>query len=211
VLAALSLVAVLVLLSGVFSGPSSPRDSGPLPTLDGITNVSRIEPLFSAAAGDLVGRTVEVRCWSAPQWAVLTRQAFAYKHVRLGPEGGYASYDHHLVNLAPRICEHLDDVAYRRFVPTTYADRYWVSWSLQTLALDAFQLARTKNAAEAECYALQSIARLATRLGLDRLHAQALARLYWRRIYFELAPDYRSPMCVNGGDFDLRPDTSAWP
>ena len=112
---------------------------------------------------------------------------------------------------SPWNCDPDAPVVDRRLVPTTYADRYWTTWSLQTLALDTYLLARTKNAAEAECYSLQSIARLAVRLGLDRHHAEALARLYWRRIYFELEPSYLSPKCVNGGDFDLRLRTAAWP
>jgi hypothetical protein len=125
--------------------------------------------------------------------------------------GAYTSYDHHLVNLPPRVCGRLGLLAYRSLVPHTYADAYGLSWSLATLALQAKHDAGEENDAKALCFGMQSIARAAVGLGLDSKHAAALGRLYWRRIYPFLTPHYRSAECVNGGRLDLRPQSDSWP
>src|SRR5436190_422194 len=64
--------------------------------------------------------------------------------------------------------------------------------------------------AEAECYAIQLAAATAERLGIERDYAAGLARLYWSHYDREL-PAYRSPQCRDGGAYDLRRGTSAWP
>lgn len=111
--------AVTVLVVVLLTAPGLPRDWGPLPTLGGMTSASRIEPLYSRVAGQLMGRKVEVRCWSNADWARLSHEASAYTQGRfkLGPWSGYTDDKHKLVNLPPRVCQRLGLLAYRRLVP----------------------------------------------------------------------------------------------
>jgi len=63
-----------------------------------------------------------------------------------------------------------------------------------------------------ECRAQQRLADVATALGAPVARAQALADLSWRELYGTLPDDYRTPLCRDGGPYDLRPGVSGrWP
>ena len=89
-----------------------------------------------------------------------------------------------------------------------------VVWALQTVAHESYHLLGYTNEAQVDCYGMQSIWFVASSLGGSTLESQALAQLFATRIYpFRRieTPQYWSPECRNGGKYDLRPTSSAWP
>jgi hypothetical protein len=107
----------------------------------------------------------------------------------------------------------------KRWDPRTCAPadcRYTVdiAWALQTVAHESYHLLGYTNEAQVDCYGMQSIWFVATRLGAPLSEAEALAQLFAQQIYplrrIE-TPTYWSPECRDGGTYDLRPSSSAWP
>ena len=190
-----------------------PHDDGPLPTVGGMTEVSRIEPLYSRLASSIAGRRVEVRCWSEEDWLERSEEvaAWANGNTRPGPWSGYVSWDRKRANLAPAVCRSLAKWAYERHWPDDRWDGYYFAWSVKALAHEAQHLRGIKSEAEAECYALQSMRLVGTELGLDDERAEFLAEYAWRYFYPRARGEYRSDECRDGGDLDLRPETVVWP
>lgn len=86
--------------------------------------------------------------------------------------------------------------------------------ALQTLAHESFHLWGARAEAKAECYGMQNIWFVASRLGASAAQAQALGAWYWRVLYPSRrtdAPTYWSAECRNGGKLDLRPASALWP
>jgi hypothetical protein len=131
-----------------------PNDDGPLPTLGGITETSRIEPLYTRIASDLTGRDVEVRCWSEADWAKRTKEVTSWTHgkMRPGEWTAYVSYDHERANLSPSICRSLGRWAYERRWPDDRREGYNFVWSVKVLAHETQHLRGIDNEAEADCY-----------------------------------------------------------
>jgi hypothetical protein len=192
-----------------------PNDDGPLPTLGGVTEVSRIEPLYSRVASEIAGRGVEVRCWSEDDWLERREEVAAWAladHERaLGPWSAYVSWDQERANLAPAVCRSLGQWAYERRWPEDRRDGYYFVWSVKALAHETQHLRGIEGEAEAECYGLQAMHAVATGLGLDDERAQFLADYAWRFFYPRARGEYRSDECRDGGELDLRPATPAWP
>jgi hypothetical protein len=89
-----------------------------------------------------------------------------------------------------------------------------IAWALQTVAHESYHLLGYTNEAQVDCYGMQSIWFVATRLGASLSEAEALAQLFAQRIYplrRTETPTYWSPQCRDGGAYDLRPNSSAWP
>jgi hypothetical protein len=79
--------------------------------------------------------------------------------------------------------------------------------AVEVLAHESFHLRGVKNEAEAECYALQFVSRVARRLGVPRGNARAMQALAGR-ISVRKPPEYQSTECRPGGKLDLR---GGWP
>ncbi len=89
-----------------------------------------------------------------------------------------------------------------------------IVWSLETIAHESYHLLGYTNEAQVDCYGMQSIWFVATRLGATLSEAQELAQLFWQKLYplrRTETPLYWSPQCHDGGKYDLRPNNSAWP
>jgi hypothetical protein len=87
-------------------------------------------------------------------------------------------------------------------------------WAFQTVAHESYHVLGYTNEAQVDCYGMQSIWFVATSLGASLPEAQAFAELFATRIYPLRRVDtplYWSPQCRNGGAYDLRPGSSAWP
>jgi hypothetical protein len=87
-------------------------------------------------------------------------------------------------------------------------------WALQTVAHESYHLLGYTNEAQVDCYGMQSIWFVATRLGASLAEGQALAQLFAQRVYplrRTETPTYWSPQCRDGGTYDLRPLSRAWP
>jgi hypothetical protein len=86
-----------------------------------------------------------------------------------------------------------------------------IAWSLNTLAHESYHLAGVRNEAETECYALQAIDFVAHRLGASDPQARAMAAFAFEQLPQRMPPQYSSPKCHDGGEYDLRPDDPLWP
>ncbi len=86
--------------------------------------------------------------------------------------------------------------------------------ALATVSHESYHLLGYRNEAKVECYGLQSIWFVASKLGASLVESQALASYYATQMYPERrtrTPAYWSPQCREGGALDLRPSTAAWP
>ena len=123
--------------------------------------------------------------------------------------------------LEPEVCTYLDwfhdDPA--RWDPRTCAPsdcRHVVpmAWSLETVAHETYHLLGFTNEAQVDCYGMQSIWLVANKLGASVAEAQAYAALFAHDLYplrRTETPTYWSAQCRDGGKYDLRPATHAWP
>jgi hypothetical protein len=89
-----------------------------------------------------------------------------------------------------------------------------IAWALQTVAHESYHLLGYTNEAQVDCYGMQSIWFVASSLGAPLPEAQAFGALFAQRIYplrrIE-TPTYWSPECRDGGVYDLRAASHAWP
>ena len=83
--------------------------------------------------------------------------------------------------------------------------------AVNVLSHEAWHLAGVRDEAATQCYALQTNADTAVRLGASRDDARAVATYILRQIQPALPADYRSSDCYDDGPLDLRPDRDAWP
>jgi hypothetical protein len=89
-----------------------------------------------------------------------------------------------------------------------------ITLALETVAHESYHVLGYTNEAQVDCYGMQSIWFVATRLGASLTEAQALAGLYWQQVYplrRTQTPLYWSPQCHDGGTYDLRPRSADWP
>jgi hypothetical protein len=190
-----------------------PNDDGPLPTRGGITEVSRIEPLYTRIASELADREVEVRCWSDADWATRSEEVVSWTdgELRPGEWTAYVSWDHERANLAPAICRSLGRWAYERQWPDDRWEIFNFAWSVKVLAHESQHLRGIDNEATADCFGLQDMAAVGRGLGLGDEEARSVAEYAWVYIYPRGEGEYWSEECRDGGDLDRRPNTSTWP
>jgi hypothetical protein len=190
-----------------------PNDDGPLPTLGGLTDVSRIEPLYSELVSEIAGRRVEVRCWSEADWRDRSDEVAAWSDHKTRPGGwsAYVSWDEERANLSPAVCRSLGQWAYGKRWPEDRWEGYYFAWSVKVLAHEAQHLRGIESEAEADCYGLQAMPAVARGLGLDAERGRFLAEYAWGYIYPRVRDDYWSAECRDGGDLDLRPSSPVWP
>ena len=170
------------------------------------------EKVAEAVADRLTGHTgVSVRCGSMgvadPNILgitdMLNGRAFDYFLMRPA-ECTYLTWFHDApARWDPRTC-----------VQTDCRYTFDIVFALQTVAHESYHLLGYTNEAQVDCYGMQSIWFVATRLGASLAEGEALAQLFAQRIYplrRTETPAYWSPECRDGGTYDLRPRSSAWP
>lgn len=86
-----------------------------------------------------------------------------------------------------------------------------VAVAVNVLSHEGWHLAGERNEAVAQCFALQTNAETARRLGATPVEARAIATFVRRTIQPALPADYRSDRCYDGGPLDLRPEVAGWP
>lgn len=198
--------------------PPNLDDSGPLPSIGGLSGESRTEPKFGHVAAVISGFGTEVRCWSVADWRKREAEWGEWHGRRLGAWGAYTTPwrppipNAYRIQLSPSICAMLGRLAYEDVPvqkgPWTEA----LAWSVAQLAHESQHVRGVWNEAEAECYGIQSINATAQALGRTSEEGQYLASLYWREAYPNHDdPAYRSDECRNGGRLDLHPETTVWP
>jgi hypothetical protein len=95
----------------------------------------------------------------------------------------------------------------RRIYRDHGADARHEADAVEVLTHESFHLRGVKNEAEAECYALQFVSRVARRLGIPRANARLMQALA-ERMSTRKPPEYRSTECRRGGKLDLQ---GGWP
>ena len=89
-----------------------------------------------------------------------------------------------------------------------------IAWAMETVAHESYHVLGYTNEAQVDCYGMQSIWFVASRLGASTAEAEAFAHLFADRLYplrRTETPLYWSPECRDGGRYDLRPASHAWP
>jgi hypothetical protein len=182
-----------------------PRDFGPLPTVSGQSDRSRIQPFLGRVAAARTEHAVEVRCWSNRDWVRLSEEVVA--HLDLPPETHLAGYvlDTGRVNLPSETCNRLLAVRRARIALEQQAS------AIKTYAHELEHADGIENEATAECYAYQSVEEVARALGSSPARGRRLAAVAWKEIYPSMPAAFRSSECRDGGSLDLRPLSRAWP
>jgi hypothetical protein len=171
----------------------------------------RLEPI----ASDIARRPVQVHC---PGWwgRLLSPGDTNAGVVALDEYGGPA--DH--TDLRAATCAELDAlVEGRRKAELACAARssscgddvQALAWAVGTLAHESFHLRGILDEGLTECYAIQTMASTAQRLGATPVEAQNLAILHWETGVPQMPASYQEPGCENGGAHDLRRDDPVWP
>ena len=89
-----------------------------------------------------------------------------------------------------------------------------IAWAMETVAHESYHVLGYRNEAQVDCYGMQSVWFVASRLGASTPEAEAFAHLFADRLYPLRKTDtplYWSPECRDGGRYDLRPSSHAWP
>ena len=89
-----------------------------------------------------------------------------------------------------------------------------MTWAMETVAHESYHVLGYTNEAQVDCYGMQSLWFVATRLGASMPEAEAFAHLFADGLYplrKTETPLYWSPECRDGGAYDLRPASHSWP
>jgi hypothetical protein len=88
------------------------------------------------------------------------------------------------------------------------------AFALATVSHESYHVLGYRLEKQVECYGMQSIWFVATSLGASVSEGQRIAAYYWRTTYAQRqqsTPTYWSAECRDGGKYDLRPASHAWP
>jgi len=125
---------------------------------------------------------------------------------------GFADYPAVRINLEPGVCRTLVRLRYgpgRRLHQKATVDE---ADALGVLAHESVHFTNAGgDEALAECRAVQLIRRTAEALELSAGFGASAAERYWAEIYPNMAANYRTASCHDGGELDLNPASSTWP
>jgi len=160
----------------------------------------RLETRLSAAATDLVGVPVTVRCQTGGQ-----------EMVDAGAELGYVRYG---VDGVPERAALIKRAQCRAIASYLGSDRERPDRdqvvAVHILSHEARHMAGTTNEAHAECEAMQRDAWTARLLGATAEQGHALAGAYWREVYPLMNDTYSSSLCAPGGELDEHYEHAPW-
>jgi hypothetical protein len=195
--------------------PNGATGALPLPVRGGRVGFSRVDPLFTRAARSLRPTRervrLAVRCWSRSDWPRVKAEIPKSTNTV-----AFASRLSQTVNMAPSLCESLVALAYGGEQPSGIA-RLDSAFALAVLMHEAAHLyedwlpGSAGPEAAAECWAAQHVRPAARLLGVPGGDADDLAAVFWEEVYPTLHWRYRSPLCRNGGQLDVRPNSDVWP
>ncbi|MGH3072750.1 MAG: hypothetical protein ACRDNB_10850 [Gaiellaceae bacterium] len=153
----------------------------------------------------------EVYCWSLSGWEKLNEEWALVESDEFRLDG-FAAPEVGTIDLAPHVCEPLHRFFGGSYAPNLNEASLDLATALVTLAHEAEHL-RSPQASEAEveCVAIQRVRDLVHAAGRPRSYEDLMAGLAWDVGYPDLTEEYRTSACHNGGDLDVRPDTSVWP
>ena len=124
--------------------------------------------------------------------------------------------------MLPKLCSELASfrASPATFDPRTCTDSACLTkdadtaMALATVSHESYHLLGYKNEAKVECYGMQSIWFVASKLGASIEESQAIASFYATQMYplrRTKTPAYWSAECREGGTLDLRPTLASWP
>jgi hypothetical protein len=212
------IVFLLALLVAVLAATSAHAQARPLRPGDGALlkrKASYEEQVAEYVAARLTRLRPSVRCGPL---GIQSAPGYFVSGVTLLPSSGPADY----FLLEPTMCQYLldfreDPAAYD---PTLCADEQCVqeagtaAFALATVSHESYHVLGYRNEAQVECYGMQSIWFVAQSLGATAAEGQRIASYYWKTEYAQrrtTTPGYWTSQCRNGGRYDLRPKSSAWP
>jgi hypothetical protein len=188
-----------------------PGEVRALPVVAGASTQSHVDPKLSRIASDLVGKDVEVRCWSRVDWTHLLREEKAYTLHHLDDNTlGFAGVGGSRDNLAPEVCDNLDELQYQHWMPSAVDSKLLLATAVVTLSHEPQHSKGIAVEAQAECYAIQVMRETAQKLGATPGYAAELQRIYWQHYGDEL-PTYRSAQCASERAYDLDRARTAFP
>jgi hypothetical protein len=138
--------------------------------------------------------------------------------ITLLPPHGPADY----FLLLPEMCNYLAwfRQSPQRYDPSTCTDNACLqlaanaALALATVSHESYHVLGYRLEKQVECYGMQSIWYVATSLGASVAEGQRIGAFYWKTIYAQRqrsTPAYWSADCRDGGKYDLRPASHAWP
>jgi hypothetical protein len=178
---------------------------------DRVVNQDRL----SAIASGIAGRAVRVKC-PGPIGRMMAPGDTAAGVVYVDADGRVPDE----TKLFTATCAELDALAEgRRDAQLACAERSTscggevqsLAWAVDALTHEAFHLRGYLDEGVTECYAVQTMARTAERLGATPAQARNLAVLHWETGLPEMPSQYQAAGCADGAALDLRPDDPAWP
>lgn len=158
------------------------------------------ERRLGEVAAQIAGRPVSVRCQGLP--SELIDVGWSSGEVRFSHDGRPADE----TTLDRAVCQALG-----RFRADPSARDPKADYAVHLLAHESWHLRGVSDEAVAECYALQTTALAAERLGAAPAVARAVAVWNLVHAYATLPDRYRTATCANGGPLDLRPADDVWP
>jgi hypothetical protein len=172
------------------------------------------ERALGRIASEIAGRPVEIHCQGLPSSLIdISNRA---GEVRFNDDGTPPDE----ATLKRDTCRDLRRFAGVRAAPSFECVRRAapcersigrIASAVRVLAHEAWHLRGVTNEAETECYALQTTAFAARRLGATAAEARAVALWNTRHVYRTLPSQYQTGECRAGGSFDLRRGTTVWP
>jgi hypothetical protein len=131
-----------------------------------------------------------------------------------GGDSDLAGFAHGVnrASIAPDQCRRLARLVYDHRTPGADGSLYYLADAVELVAHETEHLVSAGGSeAVTECYGMQDVRRLARALGASASYAAKLAEVYWKVVYPENEPDYRTSDCRNGGPLDARPASDLWP
>jgi hypothetical protein len=169
----------------------------------------REQDRLAVVASSIVGHKVGVHCPNFVKGLVYASAEAGT--VKFDENGRPATY----TELSPDTCAALRNI---RRIDLTCLDsgtcgdkQFQLAWALHTLAHEAYHLRGIAQESTAECYAMQTTARVAVSLGLPPRRAGQLQQWVWTRGYPTEPDEYATVDCHNGGRLDLHPGYAVWP
>ena len=173
------------------------------------------ELIAQAVAKRLTRLSPSVRCGSL---GINVPPGMLVTGITLLPPHGPADY----FLLLPEMCNYLSwfRQSPQRYDPTTCTDNACfqlaatAALALATVSHESYHVLGYRLEKQVECYGMQSIWFVATSLGATAAEGQRIATFYWKTMYAQRrlsTPTYWSAECRDGGTYDLRPASHAWP
>jgi hypothetical protein len=173
------------------------------------------ERVAEAVAKRLTHLSPRVRCGNL---GIAVPAGMQVSGITLLPPHGPADY----FLMAPEMCNYLSwfRQSPENYDPAECSDSACLqrvsdaAFALATVSHESYHVLGYRLEKQVECYGMQSIWYVATSLGASVAEGQRIAAYYWRTTYARReysTPTYWSADCRDGGKYDLRPASHAWP